>query len=115
GEMIAWRSLEDADIENHGSVTFLPAPGGRGTEVRVEMEYNPPAGKLGVAIARLFGEEPQSQIHEDLLRLRALMEAGEVPTTDGQPSDKVRRAKGLLGTRLTGPGLTEEQMAEVNG
>jgi uncharacterized membrane protein len=115
GEMIAWRSLEGADIENHGVVTFTPAPGGRGTEVRVELEYNPPAGKLGMAVAKLFGEEPQSQVHEDLTRLRALLEAGEVPTIEGQPSDKVRREKGLLGTRLRGASLTPEQMAEVNG
>jgi uncharacterized membrane protein len=111
GVMIAWRSLDGAQIENHGVVTFTDAPGGRGTEVTVELEYAPPAGKLGAMVAKLFGEEPQSQIHEDLLRLRALLETGEVPTIDGQPSDQVRRAKGLIGTRVFGASTEREAEA----
>ena len=84
-ELIAWRSLEDADIPNAGSVRFEKASNGRGTEVKVALNYDPPAGKLGVSIAKLFGEEPEQQVEEDLRRFKQLMEAGETPTTEGQP------------------------------
>ena len=84
-ERIAWRSLPDADIENAGTVRFLTAPGGRGCEVHVTLQYYPPAGVLGSTIAKLFGEEPSIQITDDLRRLKRLMETGEIPTTEGQP------------------------------
>ena len=82
-EWIAWRSLPGSTIENSGSVRFSPAPGARGTEVRVQLQYNPPAGALGRGIAWLFGEEPDQQIREDLRRFKQLMETGEIPLTDG--------------------------------
>lgn len=85
-ELIGWRSLEGADIPNAGSVRFTPAPEGRGTEVRVELEYDPPAGRLGAAVARIFGEEPQQQVRDDLARFKQVMEAGEIATTQGQPA-----------------------------
>lgn len=97
-ERIAWRSLEGSEIPNEGAVTFEDAPGGRGTVVRVELEYHPPLGALGATVAKLFGEEPKGQIADDLRRLRAILEAGEVPTTDGQPSDVLRKTKRQLGT-----------------
>jgi uncharacterized membrane protein len=87
-ELIGWRSLEGADVPNAGSVRFRPAPGGRGTEVRVNLEYNPPTGKLGAAFAKLLGEEPERQVEEDLRRFKQWMEAGEIPTTAGQPKGK---------------------------
>ncbi len=82
-EWIAWRSLDNADVENHGSVRFTRAPGDRGTEVRVHLEYRPPAGRLGRGVAWLFGEEPGQQIHEDLRRFKQLMETGEVALSEG--------------------------------
>lgn len=85
-ELIAWRSLEGSEVDTAGSVHFTRAPGGRGTEVRVVLKYNPPAGKFGAAVARLFGEAPEQQIAEDLRCFKQLMEAGEVATTRGQPS-----------------------------
>lgn len=97
-EAIAWRSLEGADVPNEGRVTFEDAPGGRGTVVRVELSYSPPAGALGAFFAKLLGEEPKGQIADDLRRLRAILEAGEVPTTDGQPSDVLRKTKRGLGS-----------------
>jgi uncharacterized membrane protein len=87
-ELIAWRSLEGADVDNAGSVRFQAAPGGRGTEVRVVVKYDPPAGKLGAAIAKLFGEEPEQQIREDLRRFKQFMETGEMATTEGQSSGR---------------------------
>jgi len=77
-QLIAWRSLEGADVENSGSVQFVPAPGGRGTEVHVEIRYNPPGGMIGAAIAKLFGEEPSQQVKDDLRHFKQVMETGEV-------------------------------------
>lgn len=84
--LIAWTSLEGADVDNSGFVRFQPAPAGRGTEVKVVIEYNPPGGFVGSAIAKLFGEEPEQQVGDDLRRFKQLMEAGEIATTQGQPS-----------------------------
>jgi uncharacterized membrane protein len=83
--LIAWRSLADATVDNAGSVRFVPGPEGRGTEVRVVIDYIPPAGRVGKLVASLFGKNPASEIREDLRRFKRLMETGEVPTTDGQP------------------------------
>ena len=77
-ELIAWRSL-DGDVNHAGSVRFRPTPTGRGTEVRVELRYEPPAGALGAAIARLFGEEPAQQVTEDLMRFKRVMETADQP------------------------------------
>ncbi len=85
GRVISWRSVEGSGIQNVGAVQFHEAPAGRGTELRVRIEYNPPAGALGATVAKLFGEEPGQQIADDLRRFKAVMETGEYPTTDGQP------------------------------
>ncbi|MEX2260489.1 MAG: SRPBCC family protein [Bryobacteraceae bacterium] len=85
-EVIGWRSLDGADAESGGSVRFDPAPGGRGTEVRVSLQYNPPGGMIGALVAKMLGRDPSAQVREDLRRFKQLMEAGEVPTTEGQPS-----------------------------
>jgi len=86
--LIAWASVEGADIDNSGFVRFQPAPAGRGTEVKIVIEYNPPGGAVGDAIAKLFGEEPQQQIGDELRRFKMLMETGEMATTEGQPSGR---------------------------
>ncbi len=85
-QLIAWRSAPDASVPNSGSVRFVPAVGGRGTQIKVTLEYKVPGGALGATVAKLMGEEPQLQIDEDLRRFKSLMEAGEIPTTKGQPS-----------------------------
>jgi uncharacterized membrane protein len=84
-ELIAWRTLDDATVVSAGSVRFKPASGGRGTEVHVRLQYSPPAGRAGAAIARLLGDEPSQTIREDLRRFKQLLEAGEVPTIEGLP------------------------------
>lgn len=77
-ELIAWRSLPDAEVNNAGSVHFTPTADGRGTEVRVVLSYDPPAGRLGAVVAKLLGEEPSQQVADDLRRLKQVMDAGEV-------------------------------------
>jgi uncharacterized membrane protein len=74
-ELIAWRSLEGADVDNAGSVRFERAASG--TTVRVTLEYDPPAGIVGAAVAKLFGEAPDQQIEDDLQRFKQVMETGE--------------------------------------
>lgn len=82
GELISWRSIPGIGVLNAGTVRFLDAPGGRGTEVRVDLRYDPPAGAAGVAVARLFGEEPAQQVQRDLQRFKNVMETGEVMRSD---------------------------------
>jgi uncharacterized membrane protein len=84
-KLIAWRSLEGADVVSAGSVNFDDAGPGRGTRVTVHLQYNPPGGKLGARIAKLFGRDAETEIREDLRRFKQTIEAGEVPTTAGQP------------------------------
>jgi uncharacterized membrane protein len=79
---IAWRSIEGADVDNSGSVQFETAPGNRGSIVRVEIQYNPPGGALGAAVAKLFGEEPGQQLDDDLRAFKQIMETGEVVKSD---------------------------------
>jgi uncharacterized membrane protein len=81
-ELIAWRTVENSDVDHAGSVRFERA--GTGTRVKVTMEYRPPAGKLGVGLAKLFGQEPRQMIESDLRRFKQLMESGEIPTVEGQ-------------------------------
>jgi uncharacterized membrane protein len=82
GKLIAWRTIGDAQVDNAGSVRFLPGPGaGAATEVKVTLDYIPPAGKLGTLVAKIFGEDPKTQIHEDLMRFKELMERGAVSGT----------------------------------
>jgi uncharacterized membrane protein len=73
-ELIAWRSLPGAEVNNAGSVHFTPI-GESQTEVRVVLSYDPPAGKLGAAVAKLLGEEPSQQVEDDLRRFKQVMEA----------------------------------------
>jgi uncharacterized membrane protein len=87
-ECIAWRSLEGSDVDNAGVVRFEKAPGGRGTVVKVQMDYSPPAGVLGAKIAKLFGQAPEKQVQVDLHRFKQFIETGEIPTTRGQPAGR---------------------------
>jgi len=81
-QLIAWRSIEGADIENSGSVRFAHAPGGRGTKVTAEIQYTPPGGAIGAGIAKLFGEEPEQQMKDDLYLFKQVIETGEVVHSD---------------------------------
>jgi uncharacterized membrane protein len=89
-EVIAWRSLEGSDVDNAGSVRFERAPGGRGTIVQVKMQYRPPGGVVGSAVATLLGQSPEKEIKIDLLRFKQLIETGEIARTEGQPAGRTR-------------------------
>jgi uncharacterized membrane protein len=96
-ELLVWKSLPGSLVESMGRVEFVEAPGGRGTIVRVSMHYNPPAGSMGAAFAKLFGEEPGTQVKEDLRHFKQIMETGEIPSVQGQSSGRERSGK------VTGP------------
>jgi uncharacterized membrane protein len=90
-ELIGWRSEGNGDVDNAGSVRFHPAPNGQGTEVRVMLQYDPPAGLIGVAMAKILGEEPAEQIEEDLRRFKQVMETGEIATNANSRPDTSSR------------------------
>lgn len=95
-QWIVWRSLPGADLESVGSVQFRPAAGNRGTEITVALEYRPLGGHVGRSIAAMFGRDPEMTIREDLRNFKHIMEAGEIPTTKGQPSGKRSAVVSLL-------------------
>jgi uncharacterized membrane protein len=76
--LIAWQSVEGADIRNSGRVEFIDAAPGRGTMVRATIAYDPPGGVIGEWIAKLFQREPALQTRRDLRRLKQLLETGEI-------------------------------------
>lgn len=109
GKKLAWCSLPGSDVTNEGTVTFALAPGNRGTEVTVWLQYQLPAGQLGAAVAKLFGEDPPQQLDDDLRRLKQILETGEIVRSDGAPGGK--RA---MSQRPAQP-LTRAELAEVLG
>ncbi len=81
-ELISWRSLPGGQVETAGYVRFRPAPKDRGTEIVVEMRYDPPGGVVGASIAKLFGESGQEVVTRDLQAFKNVMEVGEVVHSD---------------------------------
>ncbi len=75
GERIGWHSLPGATVDNAGSVQFESMPGATSTRLHVALSYRPPAGPLGAAVAKIFGEEPSQQIAEDLQKFKQTFEA----------------------------------------
>jgi uncharacterized membrane protein len=87
-ELITWASVPGADVENSGSVRFTAAYPGRGTEVKLVLEYSPPGGAITDTIAKIFNQSPEQQIVEDLRHFKMLMETGEIATTEGQSAGR---------------------------
>lgn len=83
-QRIAWRSLPGSEVETEGSVEFRPRTAGRGISVTATVQYVPPAGATGRALAMLTGRHPEFTVREDLRRFKAMLEAGEIPTVHGQ-------------------------------
>jgi len=77
-QLIGWKSIEGSDVVSAGSVNFDEAGAGRGTRVRVRLQYSPPGGRLGAAFAKLFGRDAATEIREDLRRFKQLVETGEI-------------------------------------
>jgi len=83
-DVIAWRSLPDSEIYVDGIVKFRSAPANRGTIITTIVVYQPPAGALGGTLIKILGKDPSFMMRQDLRRMKALIETGEIPTVDGQ-------------------------------
>lgn len=110
GERLSWRTTDDADVQHEGTVEFRPAPGGRGTEVRVRVRYDMPGGRVGEAVSRALGEDPHQQLDDDLRRMKQVIETGEVVRSDGAPEGK--RARHEFPQHAAQP-LSEAELEEV--
>jgi uncharacterized membrane protein len=108
-ELLAWRSLDGSEVANAGSVHFKNAAGERGTEVTIALQYSPPGGTVGAFAAKLFGEDPSQQIREDLRRLKARLETGIVPNTEGQPAGEPSHSKDQKSTHMDQVGKASEE------
>ena len=78
GQLIGWRSLPDSEVATAGSVHFKPV--GQGTELKIELQYDPPGGALGSGIAKFFGKSFADDIHRDLLQFRDAVESSQTLT-----------------------------------
>lgn len=83
---VRWSTLDDADVANVGTLTFRPAPGDRGTELHLDIRFDPPGGAVGQVVSKLFHIVPAEIVRKALYRFRALALTGEIPTTDPQPA-----------------------------
>ena len=81
-QVIAWESVEGSTVENSGRVYFRPDERG-GTLLEIQMSYNPPAGAVGHTVASLLGVDPESAMHEDMVRLKSLLEEGRTTADRG--------------------------------
>jgi uncharacterized membrane protein len=95
GEVIAWESVEGADIRNAGRIEFRDAAPGRGTVVTATIVYDPPGGQIGQMVAKLFQREPKMQARRDLLRFKQMMETGEIATAQRTRDDREHIQKDL--------------------
>jgi uncharacterized membrane protein len=80
GEYLSWRSLPGSQVQTAGTVWFEDASNSRGTLVRVSLEIS----GLGQVVSKAFGGVTLQQVKEDMKRFKALLETGEIATTDGQ-------------------------------
>lgn len=80
GEVIAWQSLPGSQVDTAGSVRFQTGPNGEGTDLTVELKYDPPGGQIAAMLGRLFGQGLEQTVREDLRAFKQMMEAGELAT-----------------------------------
>jgi uncharacterized membrane protein len=92
-ELIAWRSVPGGDIESSGSVEFRRAPGDRGTEVIMELRYQPPGGRLVAKLAKFLGKALEVQVERDLRTFKQIMEVGEVVHSDASIHQRPHAAR----------------------
>jgi uncharacterized membrane protein len=90
-ELIAWRSLPGSELDTAGSMHFQSLPHDRGTAVRLELKYDPPAGVFGAHVADWLGQDVEEELFEGLRRMKRLLETGETPRTEGQPQGHCSR------------------------
>lgn len=88
GMMLAWQSVPDAQVTCSGTVWFTRSPRGKGTIVTMAMDYDFPTGRTSELTPFFNGEDPELLAINNLRRLKAYLETGEIPTTQGQSSGR---------------------------
>lgn len=86
GELLRWEARNGAALSDEGSVHFHPAPGERGTEVTLRLRFDPPGGPLGAAAMTRLDMVPTTLVGKALRRFKSLVETGEIPTLERNPS-----------------------------
>jgi len=76
-ELIAWRSVGNPWVDHAGSVSFEPV-GDHATRVHVSLQYDPPGGRIGHAVASLFAEDAGSKVEHDLADFKKAVEEGRL-------------------------------------
>ena len=85
---LRWRSLPGAKVPSEMTLRLIPAPGGRGTEMHLSLRFEPPGGALGKGLAKLLGAAPAILAMKALARAKNLVEAGEIPTLERNPTTR---------------------------
>lgn len=83
--------VERPDVQVTTDFSVRRAPADFGTEATLLVEYALPGGVLGDAAVKLFGSAPDLLAGGVLRRLKALLETGEVPTLERNPSARDAR------------------------
>src|SRR5438309_11679393 len=110
-QSISWHSLPGSDITAAGFVEFRNAPAHRGTLLRAFIQYHSPAGALGQSLVKILGKDPNFLMRQDLRRFKALMETGEIPTTEGQSHGP--RSATAAAARLLDPDQAIRRQARI--
>jgi uncharacterized membrane protein len=74
GIVIAWQSVPGSTIDNAGKVEFEDAPDGRYTIVKVVISYLPPAGGVGMGLAKLLNPIFEKIVRKDVMGFKDYME-----------------------------------------
>lgn len=85
GERLVWMTEDARWLPHRCTLSFVDAPHGRGTELRVLLACEPPAGRVGYAAASLFGRVSGNLLMRELRRLKQYLETGEIPTAGDRP------------------------------
>ncbi len=83
-ELLRWEAR--GDISSAGTIEFRDAPGELGTEITVRVSFDPPGGVVGRSAARPFDDPPKLVLAKALRRFKSLVETGEIPSTERNPS-----------------------------
>lgn len=90
GEFLRWETPGDAMVPHEGELRFTPAPADHGTEVELTIDFDPPGGAVGAAAIDRVDVLPEAALGTALGRLKSLVEAGEIPTLEDNPSARGR-------------------------
>lgn len=85
---ITFESSKDLDFKVKGDIRFSKGPNGASTVLTVSSDYSLPGGKLQEWLKMFAGNDPDTVILVQMKRLKAFLETGEIPTTQGQPSGR---------------------------